>query len=752
MPHLTRRRFILGTLGAAGALAVGWTAMPGRQRLVGATPLAVGPGQSALNGWVKIGTDNTVTIVMAQAEMGQGSHTGLAMLLADELDAAWSSVRLEQSSFDAIYNNQAVLADAIAPDGAGVGRRASAHLVGKLLREVSGMAGTGGSSSIKDQYLPMRQAGASARAMLVQAAAAQWKVAPADCRTEDGFVIHGTQRASYGELAARAALLALPDDVPLKPASAYKLVGKPVHRLDNAAKLNGSAVYGIDALPPGLLYASISMCPTLGGKVGSFDATAALAVRGVRKVVALAPVDGGLGSIGSTSGGVAVVADTPFQAMRALEKVRITWDHGAAATVSSAAMLAALGQGLDRDGAKVHLERGDVVAALSKAASTIHAEYRVPLLAHATMEPMNATVQFKDGAATVWTGTQVAGMTRDAVAKALSIDAAKVVVHVPFLGGGFGRRYFSDCAVQAAQLARVCDGAPVQLLWTREQDLQHDYYRPAFVARCTAGFDAAGALLAWQSTSAGSSMGVPGFADPSNEGVSDTAYAFPNARVAHQTVEAPISMGIWRSVSHSQNGFFTESFIDECAAASKQDPLAYRRALLAGDARHLRVLARVAELSGWGTPLAPAADGAPRARGLAIHQSFGSVVAQVAEVSLSPDRQIRVHRVVCVIDCGVAVNPQLVRQQMESGIVFGLSAALHGEIGIAAGQVQQSNFHDYAPLRFDESPVIETDIIASTAKPGGAGEPGTPPIAPAVANAVFALTGTRLRSLPLRLA
>ena len=752
MPHLTRRRFILGTLGAAGALVVGWSAMPVRQRLVGAAPLAVEAGQAALNGWVKIGADNSVTIVMAQAEMGQGSHTGLAMLLADELDAAWSSVRLEQAGFDAIYNNQAAIVDAIAPEGAGAGRRAGAHLAGKLLRELGGMAGTGGSASIKDQYLPLRQAGASARAMLVQAAAAQWQVAPAACRTEEGFVIHGTQRASYGELAARAALLPVPSEVALKPAGAFKLMGKPVHRLDTAAKLDGSAVYGIDARPPGLLHASISMCPTLGGRVASFDAAAALAVRGVRKIVALAPVDGGIGSVGRTSGGVAVVATTPFQAMRALALVRIVWDHGAAATLSSAGMQQALEQGLEWGEAKVHLERGDVVAALSKAASTIHAEYRVPLLAHATMEPMNATVQFKDGAATVWTGTQAAGMTRDAVARALAIDAAKVAVHVPFLGGGFGRRYFNDCVLQAAQLARICEGAPVQLLWTREQDLQHDYYRPAFVARCTAGFDAAGALLAWQSTSAGSSMGMPGFADPSNEGMTDTAYAFANARVAHQAVEAPISMGIWRSVSHSQNGFFTESFIDECAAASKQDPLAFRRALLAGDARHLRVLARVAQLSGWGRPLAPAADGAPRARGLAIHRSFGSIVAQVAEVSLAPDRQIRVHRVLCVIDCGVAVNPQLVRQQMESGIVFGLSAALHGEIGIADGQVQQSNFHDYAPLRFDESPVIDTEIIASDAKPGGAGEPGTPPIAPAVANAVFALTGTRLRSLPLRLA
>ena len=750
---MKRRHFILGTLGAAGALVVGWAALPARQRLVTGSPLALSPGQVALNGWVKVSTDDTVTVMMAHVEMGQGSQTGLAMLVADEMDADWTRIRLEQASDDAIYNNQTALLDALPfqPDDDGYAKRATRHVVGKIVRAFPGLSGTGGSSSIKDLWLPMRQAGASARAMLITAAAARWKVPAAELRTDAGRIVHASsaRSASFGELAAQAAQLPVPHDAPLKNPADFKLIGKPTRRLEAASKLDGSARFGIDALPDGLLYASITMCPTLGGKVKSFDASAAQNLPGVRRIVALEPVAGGLGGAGQTSGGVAAIADTPFHATRALEKVTIEWNHGPAAGVDSAQLMDALAATLDTQAGAAHLEHGDVDAALAASAKRIKAEYRVPFLAHATMEPMNCTVQLQDGKAKAWIPTQAVGFARDAVAKALGIKGADVDVTVTFLGGGFGRRYFNDYTVQAALLAREVQPAPVQLIWSREADIQHDYYRPAYACRCEAGFDAQGELVAWKTTSAGSSMGAPSLMDASTDGASNQAYALPAARVAHQSVDTPVSVGIWRSVAHSQNAFFMESFMDEAAAAAGQDPLEFRAALLAGNERHLRVLRRAAELAGWGTPFA---SGESRARGIALHRAFGSIVAQVAEVSAGDDKRIRVHRVTCVIDCGVAVNPNHVRQQMEGGIVFGLSAALHGEIVVREGRVVQSNFHDYAPLRMNECPAIDVEIIESGAAPGGVGEPGTPPVAPAVANAVFALTGQRLRTLPLKLA
>ena len=409
-----------------------------------------------------------------------------------------------------------------------------------------------------------------------------------------------------------------------------------------------------------------------------------------------------------------------------------------------------------------YYKRGDVSAALASAAKTITAEYRAPYLAHSSLEPMNCTVQFKDGAATVWASTQVPSIARGAVAKVLGIASDNVDVQVQFLGGGFGRRLDVDFIAQAAAIARVAEGAPVQTLWSREQDMRHDFYRPACVARFKAGFDANGNLTAWHNTSAGQAIipqvlkrefGLPaaGPDKTTSEGAFDQPYEFPNARVAHRIVDLPVPIGFWRSVGHSHQAFFKESFVDEAAAAVGRDPVAFRAALLKNHPRHLRVLQRAADLAGWGQPLAAAPDGAKKARGIALHQSFGSVVAQLAEVSVGEAKHIRVHRVVCVVDCGLAVNPNLIRQQMESGIVFGLSAALYGEITIVNGQVQQTNFHDQRILRIDECPAIEVDIIPSTEHPEGVGEPGTPPIAPAVANALFALTGQRLRSLPLKL-
>jgi len=758
---LSRRSFLrrsAGVAGALGALVIGWSVMPPRQRLLTSDPLPLGPAQAGLNGWVKIASDNTVTVVIAKSEMGQGVYTGLAMLLAEELDADWSQVRVEQSPIDKIYNNLAATVDGLPfhPDDDGTLKHVAGWMTGKLMREIGTMM-TGGSSSIKDLWLPMREAGASARAMLVSAAAAQWQVPAGECRAEAGKVLHASGRsASFGELAALAAQQPRPDQVTLKDPSRFKLIGQPVHRIEAAAKLDGSARFGIDVTPDGLLYASVAMCPTLGGKAAHLDSAAAAGLPGVVKVFAFDAHNGG-------SGGVAVIADTPYHAMRALKQVSVQWDHGAAAGTSSDAIFRQLSETLDKAHGHAYFSQGDVDAALSSAAKTVSAEYRAPYLAHAALEPANCTVWLQDGAATVWASTQVPRIARDQAAKVLGIPAEKVDLKVQLLGGGFGRRLEADYIAQAAAIAREVPGRPVQTIWSREEDIRHDFYRPACVSRFQAGLDSAGALVAWRNTSAGQaimpnvlarSFGLPG-AGPdktTSEGAFDQPYEWPNARIAHEIVDLPVPVGFWRSVGHSHQAFFKESFVDEVAAATGKDPVAFRAGLLAHHPRHLAVLQRAAALADWGKPLAPAADGARQARGVALHQSFGSIVAQVAEVSLAPDKRIRVHRVVCVIDCGTPVNPNLIRQQMESAVIFGLSAALYSEIHVVNGQVQQSNFHDYPVLRIPECPIIETEIMPSQAHPEGVGEPGTPPIAPAVANALFALTGQRLRALPLRLA
>jgi len=758
---VTRRAALLGSAGAAGALGalmVGWTALPAKPRLVTSDPLPVGPGQSALNGWVKIGADNTVGIVMCKAEMGQGIYTGLAMVLAEELDADWAQVRVEQAPIDKIYQNIVGIVDGLPfhPDDHGTLKAIAERVTGKAMREF-GLMLTGTSSSMRDLWLPMRQAGASARAMLVAAAAQQWKVPAAECRAEAGRVLHASGRsASFGELAAAAASQPLPEHVALKNPKTFKLIGQPRKRLEAASKMDGSARFGIDVLQPGMQYASVEMCPTLGGRVASFDAADAQKLPGVKKVLAVPPLYG-------STGGVAVIADTPYRAMRAVKALRVEWDHGAAANLSTDGIYQQLAQALDTDDGFHFYKHGDVDAALKGAAKTLKAEYRAPYVAHTTMEPMNCTVQFKDGRATVWAATQVPDMARRIAAKVLGLASEQVDVQMQLLGGGFGRRCEVDVIAQAAAIAREAGGVPVQLIWSREQDTTHDFYRPASVARFQAGLDASGQLLGWVNASAGQAVlpqviermvGLPGAMPDktTSEGAFDQPYEWPAARIGHEVVELPVPVGFWRSVGHSHNAFFKESFLDEVAHAAGRDPVALRAALLGKHPRHLKVLQRVAELSGWGKPLPAAADGTPRARGVALHQSFGSIVAQVAEVSVSTDKRIRVHRVTCVIDCGLAINPNLVRQQMESGIVYGLSAALNDEVRIEKGQVQQSNFHNNPVLRFDECPVIETDIIASEESPEGVGEPGTPPVAPAVANALFTLTGQRLRSLPLRLA
>lgn len=755
---VTRRSWLLGTVAASGALVVGWSLMPVRQRLTGAQPLPTGAGQSAFNGWVKMGLDNSVTVMMAKSEMGQGVHTGLAMLLAEELDADWARVRVEHAPIDTIYNNLAGVVDGLPfhPDDNSALKATAQWLTAKLMREF-GVMMTGGSSSIKDLWLPMREAGASARAMLIEAASRQWQLPASECTAALGRVTHPSGRStSFGELAQAASQLPLPEAPKLKNPARFTLIGSPKRRLEAAPKLDGSAVFGMDVLPPGLLYASVTMCPTLGGRVASFQGDAALKLPGVRQVL---KVDAHSGS----TGGVAVVADTPFHASQALAQVRVDWDHGPNATLNSADVMGQLAQTLNREDGWAYYQHGDVAAALASASKTLTADYQVPYLAHTPMEPMNCTVQFKDGVATIWASTQVPDLARAAAARALGIASDKVTVRVQLLGGGFGRRLDVDFIGQAAAIAKGAGGAPVQTFWSREQDTTHDFYRPACASRFTAGLDARGALTAWKNTSASQAI-VPQmlkrlfnlpWAGPDKttaEGAFDQPYEWPNARIGHEMVEFGVPVGFWRSVGHSHQAFFKECFMDEVALAAGQDPVAFRATLLQRHPRQLKVLQQVAAMAGWGRSVKPAPDALARAQGVALHQAFGSVVAQVAEVSVDADQKIRVHKVWCVIDCGFAVNPNLIRQQLESGIVFGLSAALGGEITIQHGQVQQSNFHDFPMLRMDECPVIESHIMASTEPPEGVGEPGTPPIAPAVANAIFALTGKRLRALPLKLA
>jgi isoquinoline 1-oxidoreductase subunit beta len=754
----TRRKFILGTLGITGALVIGWGLMPPRQRLTTAQPLPTDEGEVAFNGWVKIARDGTVTVTLAKSEMGQGVVTSLCMLLAEELDADWSRVRWQPSPIDRIYNNIASVVDGLPvhPDTDNLAVDAVKWLTAKTMREI-GVMMTGGSSSVKDLWWPMRRAGAAAREMLVAAAAAQWGIASADCQTENGEVIAPDgRRLGYGALAAAAAQQPLPRDPPLKAPERFKRIGQPTRRLDTPGKIDGSARFGIDALPQGLLYASVRLCPTLGGRAQRHDDAPARALRGVKAVAAVEPLRGG-------TGGVAVIADHPWRAKQAADRLDVTWDHGALADFSSAPAMQRLAAATRNERGFAFFETGEVDTALAGAAKRIEAEYRAPWLAHAAMEPINCTVLFEGNKATVWVSTQVPGLARAAAAEALGLPDEAVTVHVLMLGGGFGRRLEVDFIAQAAAIAKAVPGQPVQTMWSREQDTRHDLYRPACVAHFQAGFDTGQRLVAWKNTSAGQAIvpqvlkrafGLPGGGPDktTSEGAFDQAYEWPAARIAHVHVDLPLQVGFWRSVGHSHQAFFKESFVDECAHAAGVDPLAFRELLLRQHPKQLAVLQAAAKAAGWGTPSPPAPDGARTARGIALHDSFGSSVAQVAEVSLGPDKAIRVHRVWCAIDCGFAVNPAGIRQQLEGGVVFGLSAALHGGVDIVDGQVQQSNFHDQPILRLNESPRVECVILPGNGHPEGVGEPGVPPIAPAVANALFALTGQRLRSLPLKLA
>ncbi|MYM23960.1 molybdopterin-dependent oxidoreductase [Duganella sp. FT135W] len=750
----SRRRFILGGLAVTGALVVGWGVTPPRQRLNGSHHLPLSGDGVALNGWVGINKDGTISVAMPRSEMGQGVYTALPMLVAEEMDVPLSAVRVVQAPIDKIFGNIAMLKDGLPfhPDDTGRLKSTVSWVVGKVAREL-GLIITGGSSSVKDAWEPMREAGATARAMLVAAAAAEWKARAEDCRTENGHVIHADGRQlAYGALAEKA-VTAAPGEVRLKSPQEFKLIGHPQPRRDTPSKVNGTAIFGIDARPPGMLYAAVRMSPVIGGKVGSVNSAAVLKMPGVMKVVDYAGV---LPEKTGAGAGVAVIAKSFWQARQAALAMEIKWNDGPLAGLSSAAIYADFAAKLDKEEGYAYYKAGDMDAVESKAAGvakSLKAEYRAPFLAHAAMEPVNCTAQVKDGKVFLWAPTQSPGFAVEVAAKVAGVPAENVVLTVTMLGGGFGRRLDVDMVAQVVAIAKLADGYPVQLIWTREDDTTHDVYRPASLARFSATLDAKGNVLGYDNKSASGAIShqfmqrnlglPPGGPDKTTaEGEFDMQYHFANQRISHVIVDSAVPLGYWRSVGHSHNAFFKESFIDELAHAAGKDSVAFRRELLAQHPRHLAVLDAAVAKAG------AAPDG--RAHGVALHQSFGTIVAQVAEVSVE-GTEIRVHRVVCAIDCGLAVNPNTIAQQAESGVVFGLSAALFGAVTIKDGKVEQSNFHDYPVVRLNQAPEVETIILPSAAHPEGMGEPAVPPIAPAVANAVFKLTGKRLRSLPLTL-
>ena len=753
---MKRRTWILSALGATGALVVGWGAMPPRSRTGNPSDMLSTKDDVALNGWIKIAQDGSVVLAMPRSEMGQGVYTGLSMLVAEELDVPLARVRLEQAGPDAIYGNVAMLLGSLPfhpldyREGANpTSIRVGEWVVSKLAREL-GLIATGGSSSIADAWEPLRMGAATARASLVGAAAARWQVPASEISIDKGVLQHATGKSGhYGEF-AQAAAGTQPTPVAPKDRNDWKVLGTSAPRTDLQSKTNGSAQFGLDVRLPDMVFASVRMSPMLGGSAGALDTAAALALPGVQQVVALEPLHG-------ASAGFAVVAKTTWHARQGAKAVQTQWQQRGQGALNTQTIAAELQHQLDKESGLAFHSTGDIDAAEKIAAQTIEASYTAPYLAHATMEPMNCTAQVKDGKVEIWAPTQIPSSARDAAAKAAGVSKSNVTVHVTLLGGGFGRRLEVDFIAQAVQVAKATGGKPVQLSWSREEDMGHDFYRPMHAARLKATLDAQGQLQSLRIKSAGDAISprwmeraVPLLAGPIDmpdkttaEGLFDLPYGFPHQRMAHVTTTMGVPVGFWRSVGHSHNAFFSESFIDELAAASHKDPLELRRSLLKDTPRYLAVLNLAAEQAKWGSPLP-----AGRARGIALHESFGSIVAEVAEVSLQ-DGVPRVHRVVCAIDCGTVINPGLVAQQMESAVVFGLSAALWGKIDIVDGVVQQTNFTNYPMVQMAHAPVVETHIVPSTRKPTGVGEPGLPPLAPAVSNALFTLTGKRHRSLPL---
>jgi isoquinoline 1-oxidoreductase beta subunit len=668
----------------------------------------------ALNAFVRIGSDESVTVISNHSEMGQGIYTSLPMLLNEELEADWARIRVESSPVDAVYNHT-----------------------------VFGLMMTGGSTTTNSEYDRFRKMGAMARILLITAAAQSWNVDPQTCRAEKGYVIHtpSGRRASYGSLAEAAARIAPPKDIPLKEPKDFTLVGTPVHRLDTPSKTNGTAQFGLDVYIPGMLTAVVARAPVFGGKVVSYNADGAKAIPGVVNVV-------------QVPSGVAVIAKGFWPAKLGREKLEITWDDGPGAAISTVAMRENF-SALSKTPGAVARKAGDTAAALASAAKTITAEYEVPYLAHCMMEPLNTVVDLHEDRCEIWTGTQFQTGDRAAAAKVAGLKPEQVTLHTTLLGGGFGRRANPACdfVTEAAEVAKAAK-APVKVVWTREDDIRGGWYRPMWYDHFAAGLDASGNPVAWTHTIVGQSImtgtmfeayGVKdGIDSASVEGAADLLYGIPNLQVELHTPKNEVPVQWWRSVGHSHTGFSVEAFFDEVAHAGGKDPYQLRRTLLAGQPRMLAVLDLAAQKADWGSALP-----AGRARGIATHFSFDSYVAQVAEVSVEKNGTVHVHRVVAAVDCGQTVNPDTVKAQLEGGIIFGLTAALKTEITLDKGRVQQRNFNDYPMLRMFESPVIEVFIVPSTEHPTGVGEPGVPPVAPAVANAIFAATGKRVRRLPI---
>jgi len=737
---LTRRKAIVGGVLGAGFVGVGWWFAHERDRVGDRTLLPVKPGEAGLNGWVKIARDDTVIVAVPRAEMGQGVQTALAMLVAEEIEARWEQMRVEDPPESAVYRNTEILIDGLpfSPEQTGTVVDV-AHWVAEKLGGVLGVAATGGSTTVRDAWVPMRTAGAVARELLVQAASRKSGVPATELVAADGAIRRrdGGMVARFGELVDFVGDLGVMAPPPLKPTSQFKLIGQPLPRLDIPSKVAGAATFGIDVRRPGQLYAAVRHAPTFGGEVVRFSIKGAKP-KGIEDVVIV-------------PGGIAAIGGSWWEAERFLDKgLEIMWRDGPEPKLDSATLWKRY-EGLIEGEPALTRTLGKEPTALG--GQKLEAVYRAPYLAHAPMEPMNCTALFTGGALELWMPNQSPTVMRLAAARAAGLSQEAVTVHTTFLGGGFGRRAEVDLVREAVACALQMPGKPVQVLWSREEDIRHDMYRPMALARWTAVFDKG--LVAVRKKQVGQSptdefgkraVGLPSQGKPEGNAVENPPYAFPFYRLDAVVPDGVVPVGFWRSVGHSHTAFFDESFIDEMAHFEKKDPFEYRRALLAQQLRHRSVLERAAKEAGWGTPL-PAGSG----RGIALRASFGSIVAQVAEVEVF-DKTIRVKRVTCAIDCGPVVNPAIVRAQMESGIIYGLSAALYGEITLKDGAVEQSNFTDYDAVRLADAPAMAVHIVDSGATTvGGVGEPGTPPIAPAVANALFAATGQRLRSLPLRL-